>query len=246
VLSSLKLAAEFLVKGGTFVTKVFRSQDYNNLLWVFGQLFGKVEATKPPSSRWAFDFMYYHCSCFIDRSILHRNVSAEIFVVCTGFLAPQFIDPKFLDPKHVFKEVSALPPPPVTANPTSGTPVTTLTPAATNVLQPGKKRRHRDGYADGDYTLFHTANAFDFIRTYDPVTFLGTFNRIEFRSDEEKEWLAREATTSEIRANCEDLKVLGKGDFKALLRWRTALREEVPFKLCSRLVGGRSTHGFVS
>ena len=34
-------------------------------------------------------------------------------------------------------------------------------------------------------------------------------------------------TTSDVVANCEDLKVLGKGDFKALIRWRTSLREEV-------------------
>ncbi|KAL2357484.1 Spb1 C-terminal domain-containing protein [Cryomyces antarcticus] len=85
VLESMRLATDFLVEGGTFVTKVFRSRNYNDLLWVFKQLFTHVEATKPPSS---------------------RNVSAEIFVVCRGYKAPKYLDPKFLDPRHVFAEVS--------------------------------------------------------------------------------------------------------------------------------------------
>jgi AdoMet-dependent rRNA methyltransferase SPB1 len=36
-------------------------------------------------------------------------------------------------------------------------------------------------------------------------------------------------TSLDVKANLDDLKVLGKGDFKALLKWRTALREEVRF-----------------
>lgn len=193
VLQSMKLATEFLKEGGTFVTKVFRSRDYNPLLWVFKQLFSSVEATKPPSS---------------------RNVSAEIFVVCRGYIAPKHLDPKFLDPKHVFAELA------------ESTPN-----HEAKVFNPEKKKRKRDGYEDGDWTQHKEISVADFINTTDPLAILGTYHKLSFQQPLGGN-LALAAldrldeTTDEIRACCDDLRILGKKEFRNLLKWRLKVREK--------------------
>jgi AdoMet-dependent rRNA methyltransferase SPB1 len=192
VLQSMKLATEFLCEGGVFVTKVFRSKDYNALLWCFQQLFMKVEATKPPSS---------------------RNVSAEIFVVCRGYKAPKNLDPKFLDPKYVFAELAE--------------------PAPNNeakVFNPEKKKRKRGGYEEGDWTQFHEATVAEFIETPDPIAMLGSLNRLTFEQTGNGDIAIATIdklpeTTKEVRNCCADLKVLGRADFKRLLRWRLKVRD---------------------
>lgn len=192
VLQSLKLATEFLIEGGTFVTKIFRSKDYNALLWVFNQLFTKVEATKPPSS---------------------RTVSAEIFVVCRGFKAPKKIDPKFLDPRSVFAELS---------DPTPNN--------EAKVFNPEKKKRRREGYEEGDYIQFKEAPASEFIQTTDPIAMLGSLNKLSFEQKDNGD-IALAAldrlpeTTEDIRNCCKDLKVLGRKEFRTLLRWRLKARD---------------------
>ncbi|KAI9720957.1 MAG: AdoMet-dependent rRNA methyltransferase spb1 [Chrysothrix sp. TS-e1954] len=196
VLQALRLATDFLVPGGTFITKVFRSKDYNSLLWVFNQLFGKVEATKPPSS---------------------RNVSAEIFVVCRGFKAPKRIDPRFLDPKSVFAELS---------EPTPNN--------EAKVFNPEKKKRKREGYEEGDWTQFKEQPASAFIQTTDPIAMLGSLNKLSFEQKDNGDialaTLERlPETTQEVRTCCADLKVLGRKEFKVLLKWRLKVRDKFGF-----------------
>ncbi|KAK0670496.1 putative adoMet-dependent rRNA methyltransferase [Cercophora samala] len=192
VLHSLKLATEFLIEGGAFITKVFRSKDYNSLLWVFKQLFTKVEATKPPSS---------------------RNVSAEIFVVCLGYKAPKKLDPRLLDPRTVFEDVAD-------AAPNN----------EAKVYNPEIKKRKRDGYEEGDYTQHKEISASEFIQTTDPIAILGSYNALTFKQATNGD-VALAAldklpeTTEEIRICCADLKVLGRKEFKLLLKWRLKVRE---------------------
>ncbi|KAJ2796242.1 AdoMet-dependent rRNA methyltransferase spb1, partial [Coemansia helicoidea] len=163
--------------------------DYNSLIWVFNQLFGKVEATKPPSS---------------------RNVSAEIFVVCQNYIAPKKIDPRFLDAKYVFEEL-----------------MLNKTQTSTDIFAPerNKRKRNREGYEDGDYTLHKSIDAMEFIKSRDPAGTLGAANVMVFESEEAQEAAKLPETTEAILISCKDLKVLGKKDFRILMKWRAGLRE---------------------
>ncbi|KAM3306072.1 pre-rRNA 2'-O-ribose RNA methyltransferase [Capsicum chacoense] len=82
VIDSVKLATELLAPKGTFITKIFRSQDYNAVLYCLRQLFEKVEVDKPLAS---------------------RSASAEIYIIGFKYKAPAKIDPRLLDVKHLFQ-----------------------------------------------------------------------------------------------------------------------------------------------
>uniref|UniRef100_A0A672JS36 pre-rRNA processing protein FTSJ3 n=1 Tax=Salarias fasciatus TaxID=181472 RepID=A0A672JS36_SALFA len=186
-LMALKLACEFLNKGGTFVTKVFRSKDYQPLLWIFQQFFKKVQATKPQAS---------------------RNESAEIFVICQGFVAPDKIDSKFFDPKHAFKEVD-------------------VQAKTVKDLIPVKKPK-AEGYTDGDLTLYHSFTVTAFLKAENPVDFLGKASEITFDNPDLE---SHPNTSDEIKECCRDIKVLGRKELRLLLNWRTKLRRYLAKKL---------------
>ncbi|XP_066219131.1 pre-rRNA 2'-O-ribose RNA methyltransferase FTSJ3 [Saccopteryx leptura] len=186
-LMALRLACDFLARGGCFITKVFRSRDYQPLLWIFQQLFRHVQATKPQAS---------------------RHESAEIFVVCQGFLAPDKVDNKFFDPKFAFKEVEVQ--------------AKTVTELVT------KKKPKAEGYAEGDLTLYHRTSVTDFLRAANPVDFLSKASEISL---DDEELAQHPATTEDIKVCCQDIKVLGRKELRSLLNWRTKLRRYVAKKL---------------
>ena len=142
-----------------------------------------------------------------------RNVSAETFYVCRGYKAPKHLDSRFLDPAYAFADVE-------------GKAVN----MEARVFNPEKKKRKREGYEEGDWTQFHEAPASEFVQTQDPIAMLGGLNRLHFRQEGEGD-IALAAldklpeTTQEIRECCDDLKVLGRKEFKLLLRWRLKARD---------------------
>ncbi|KAL0422775.1 UNVERIFIED_CONTAM: AdoMet-dependent rRNA methyltransferase spb1 [Sesamum latifolium] len=185
VIDSVKLATELLAPKGTFVTKVFRSQDYTAVLYCLRQLFEKVEVDKPQAS---------------------RSASAEIYILGLKYKAPAKIDPRLLDVKHLFQGGKE-------------------PPKVVDVLRGTKQKRHRDGYEDGDTTLRKLCPASEFIWSEAPLEILGSVSSITFNDPACLPIKDHTLTTEEVKALCDDLRVLGKQDFKHLLKWRMHMRK---------------------
>ncbi|XP_055378508.1 pre-rRNA 2'-O-ribose RNA methyltransferase FTSJ3 [Condylostylus longicornis] len=184
-LQALKLSTNFLRSNGWFVTKVFRSKDYNALLWVLKQLFKKVHATKPSAS---------------------RKESAEIFVVCQGYLAPTKIDPKLLDPKYVFEELD-------------------LDNKKPSLLHPENvKRIKAEGYTEKEVSLRNEMSVIDFMENENPLLALQGAGSILINHEGVKN---HPKTTLEILECCKDIKVLGRKDIKGLLLWHKHVRADL-------------------
>lgn len=214
-LAALRLSTDHLAPGGTFVTKVFRSNDYNSLLYVMNQLFKRVSATKPAAS---------------------RAESAEIYVLCTGYRAPKSIDPRLLNPKFVFKDMTAETLAKRKDDPDAEDSKPDL--YLNTVMKAMKKsKRNREGYADGDLTQFARLSVLRFLRSPRPIALITETNQLSFNEKDiisehgERDVQALqlvnslEDTNPEVRSCCEDLKVLARREFKTLIKWRNSVRE---------------------
>jgi len=91
-----------------------------------------------------------------------------------------------------------------------------------------KKKPKAEGYAEGDLTLYHRTSVTDFLRAANPVDFLSKASEISL---DDEELAQHPATTEDIRACCQDIRVLGRKELRSLLNWRTKLRRYVAKKL---------------
>ncbi|KAF6162045.1 hypothetical protein GIB67_002634 [Kingdonia uniflora] len=135
-----------------------------------------------------------------------RKESAETFLIAKHYRAPAKVDPKLLDIKHLFQ---------------GGT----ETLKVVDVLREKKQKRHRDGYEDGVSTLRKVYSASKFVWSESPLDVLGSVTFISFDDPDSLSVKDHILTTEEVKALCDDLGVLGKQDFKHLLKWRMNIRK---------------------
>ena len=137
-------------------------------------MFDKVESFKPASS---------------------RQQSAEIFVVCQHFIAPDKIDPRLLDPKFAFKQVELLQPVP-------------------DVLHKKvKQKRNRQGYDDNvGQGMFKSCSIASFVEceNTEHLQMLGAYNEMKFTDTNALKYKNHKLTTTEVLEYFDDLKLLGR------------------------------------
>ncbi|KAL9654675.1 hypothetical protein ABK040_006737 [Willaertia magna] len=138
-----------------------------------------------------------------------RDASAEIFVCCFGYKAPSQIDPNLFNASVVFEEVD--------------TQKKKLSLSFKDLIK-AARNPNREGYEDGATVLFKKCSVAEFIDTEQPIKILADYNELEF-DEASTLYLNQPETNKQIVEACEDIKILGKQDFRMLLKWRKRMQE---------------------
>lgn len=128
-----------------------------------------------------------------------RHTSAEIYVICFNYKSPKEIDPKLFDPNFVFEEV---------------------TQKKKISIKYEKKKRNREGYEDGNYLLYKELPVSKFVDSDNPVNVLAEYGSLTWDDEQSQKYLNHPATTDEVKKLAQDTQLMGRFDFKYLLKWR--------------------------
>merc|ERR1712228_1024211 len=83
-----------------------------------------------------------------------------------------------------------------------------------------KDKKKAVGYEDGETIVFKKVSVRDYLANETFAELLANYNEIEI---DDEECLNHEATTTEIKECCKDLRVLGRKELKLLIAWRKKL-----------------------
>ena len=128
----------------------------------------------------------------VTRPAASRQVSAEIFAVCQGYLAPKKIDPKLFDPTVVFRPTTLE----SDAQQAAKTPTSLFG-------QARDAHPNRSGYTTDKQFIFETATVSEFVEAANPAPVLARSHALVWDADSEI-YRQHKATTKEIEELIKD------------------------------------------